>query len=425
MIRSLGPAERRLVLVVGAIVFVDTMFYAAIAPLLPTLAHQLHLSKLSAGVMTASYPSGHCSASIPGGLLAARAGPKITVTLGLGAARRLDTRVRLPPRSRGGLDIARFVEGIGGACSWTGGLAWIVAEAPPARRGELIGAALGAAIGGALFGPVIGTIATAAGRAATFSGVVVSPSADHRRPPPARAPHHLRSGRPRAVRRPARPRNRRRHVARDTAGDRVRGDQRARPVADAPARRRRRRDRRRISRRGRRRGGAQPTDRPSGRTAGPRWLRCAFGLVAVTVLLLCFTLPEDARSLGVVVVALAAALGRILGPGDGDALGGRRASRSRPGPRRGADEPRLGRGSDRRLGRGRRRRQVAGDGVPMAITAGLCATTPGRLALARRAPARPGRVTRSPAQGSSLGCRSEALARTAVPTEPHPGDQLR
>jgi len=51
-------------------------------------------------------------------------------------------------------------------------LAWIVAEAPPQRRGALIGSAVGAAIGGALFGPVLGTIASAAGRAATFSGVV-------------------------------------------------------------------------------------------------------------------------------------------------------------------------------------------------------------------------------------------------------------
>jgi hypothetical protein len=38
------PAERRLVLVVSLVVFVDTMFYAVIAPLLPGLAHSLHLS---------------------------------------------------------------------------------------------------------------------------------------------------------------------------------------------------------------------------------------------------------------------------------------------------------------------------------------------------------------------------------------------
>jgi MFS family permease len=48
-----------------------------------------------------------------------------------------------------------------------------VAEAPPSRRGALIGGALGAAIAGALFGPLIGTVATVLGRGATFSGVVV------------------------------------------------------------------------------------------------------------------------------------------------------------------------------------------------------------------------------------------------------------
>jgi MFS family permease len=164
--------ERRLVLVVGAIVFVDTMFYAAIAPLLPTLAHQLHLSKLSAGVMTASYPVGTLLGGVPGGVLAARAGPKTTVCLGL-ALLGGSTLAFAFLENALLLDLARFVEGVGGACSWAGGLAWIVAEAPPSRRGALIGGALGAAIGGALFGPVIGTIATVAGRGATFSGVML------------------------------------------------------------------------------------------------------------------------------------------------------------------------------------------------------------------------------------------------------------
>lgn len=164
--------ERRLALVVGAIVFVDTLFYSAIAPLLPTLANELHLSKFAAGVMTASYPIGTLLASIPAGVLAARAGPKFAVTTGL-------TLLAISTLAFGflhneiALDIARFVEGIGGACSWSGGLAWIVAEAPAERRGALIGGALGAAIAGALFGPLIGTAASAIGRGAAFSGVVV------------------------------------------------------------------------------------------------------------------------------------------------------------------------------------------------------------------------------------------------------------
>jgi MFS family permease len=159
-------------LLVGAVVFVDTMFYAAIAPLLPTLAHQLHLSKLSAGVMTAGYPLGTLLASLPGGFLAARAGPKFTVCAGLGLLA-CSTLAFAFLGTAAELDAARFVEGVGGACSWAGGIAWIVAVAPPDRRGALIGAALGAAIGGALFGPVIGTIATATSRGAAFSGVAV------------------------------------------------------------------------------------------------------------------------------------------------------------------------------------------------------------------------------------------------------------
>lgn len=165
-------AERRLVAVIGAVVFVDTMFYAAIAPLLPSLAHELRLSKLSAGVMTAGYPVGTLVAALPGGVLAVRAGPKRTVYTGLVLLAGSTLAFGLLD-SAPWLDAARFVEGVGGACSWAGGLAWIVAEAPSGRRGGLLGTALAAGIGGALFGPVIGTVAGAIGRAPTFSAVVV------------------------------------------------------------------------------------------------------------------------------------------------------------------------------------------------------------------------------------------------------------
>jgi MFS family permease len=164
--------ERRLVLVVGAVVFVDTMFYAAIAPLLPGLANELHLSKLSAGAMTAAYPAGTLIGSIPGGLFAARFGPKLTVCAGL-TLLACSTLAFGLVNSALLLDIARFAEGVGGAFSWAGGLAWIIAEAPLERRGALMGGALGAAIVGALFGPVIGTLAAGIGRAPAFSVVVL------------------------------------------------------------------------------------------------------------------------------------------------------------------------------------------------------------------------------------------------------------
>ena len=163
---------RLLFLVAGAIVFVDTMFYAAVVPLLPTLTRELHLSKASAGVLTAGYAAGTLVGSIPGGMLASRAGPRATIYTGLlllGASSLafgfLDNVFLL--------DAARFVQGFGGACTWAGSLAWLISEFPVDRRGSAIGGALAAAIGGALFGPVIGTLAHVLGRAPVFSAVVV------------------------------------------------------------------------------------------------------------------------------------------------------------------------------------------------------------------------------------------------------------
>jgi MFS family permease len=163
---------RRLVLLVSAIVLVDTMFYAVVAPLLPHYVDELDLSKAAAGVLAAAFPAGTLVASLPAGVLVARIGARPTVYLGLalmGASSLAfgfgdDVAV---------LDGARFVQGVGNACSWAGALAWLIEAAPPDRRGQLIGTALGAAIGGALFGPVVGAVAEATSPEIVFGSVVV------------------------------------------------------------------------------------------------------------------------------------------------------------------------------------------------------------------------------------------------------------
>jgi MFS family permease len=163
---------RRLALLVGAIVLVDTMFYAAITPLLPRLADELHLGKNGAGVMAGSYAAGVLVGSLPGGWMAARVGVKATILVGIalmsasGLAFAFGNSIAL-------LDGARFLQGIGAACSWAGGMAWLAGEAPRERRGEVIGGVLGAAIFGVQLGPVVGALATAIGREAAFSSTVV------------------------------------------------------------------------------------------------------------------------------------------------------------------------------------------------------------------------------------------------------------
>jgi len=163
---------RRLLLLVGAIVFVDTMFFAALTPLLPQYADDLGLSKAGAGLLAASYALGALVGGIPGGISAARFGVRPTVLVGL-AGMAITTVTFGFADSIWLLDTARFLQGVASSFSWTASLAWLVAAAPPDRRGETIGAVMGAAIVGALFGPVLGGIASVVGTGPAFASVAV------------------------------------------------------------------------------------------------------------------------------------------------------------------------------------------------------------------------------------------------------------
>lgn len=163
---------RRLLLLASAIVFVDTVFFAAISPLLPSFSAEFDLSKGEAGVLLAAYPAGTFLGALPGGWLAARAGVKPTVLFGLGLMS-VSSLAFAFAGSAVALDLARVVQGVGGAFSWAGAFGWLIGAAPRERRGELIGSATAAAIGGALCGPVLGAAADAAGRELVFSAVGV------------------------------------------------------------------------------------------------------------------------------------------------------------------------------------------------------------------------------------------------------------
>jgi MFS family permease len=163
---------RRLFLLVAAVVLVDTMFFAAVAPLLPHYSDEFELSKTGAGILAAAYPAGTFAGALPSGWLAARWGVKPTLLLGLSMLG-TSSLVFAFAQHIVLLDAARFVQGFGGACMWAAGMAWLVSASPPERRGELIGSALGAAIVGVLLGPVLGGAASVLSPAAVFSAVAV------------------------------------------------------------------------------------------------------------------------------------------------------------------------------------------------------------------------------------------------------------
>ncbi len=163
---------RRLLVVACSIVFVDTILYAALTPLLPGYVEEFELSKTAAGALVAAYAAGALVGGLPGGVLAARLGPRTAAVIGLGTTALASVVFGLADEAWM-LGLARFVQGFGSALSWAGALAWLVASAPRERRAEMIGTAMGVAIAGAVLGPVLGAAADVTGAGLAFGGVAI------------------------------------------------------------------------------------------------------------------------------------------------------------------------------------------------------------------------------------------------------------
>src|SRR5690349_12397292 len=123
---------------VCALVLVDTVFFTALTPLLPHYVQVAGLTKAGAGILVAAYPAGTLVGALPGGVLAARLGYRPTVLLGL-ALMSASTLVFGWATNPAVLDSARFVQGLGCACTWAAAVACVIlmaltfaVPAPPA-----------------------------------------------------------------------------------------------------------------------------------------------------------------------------------------------------------------------------------------------------------------------------------------------------
>jgi MFS family permease len=161
---------RRIFPLVAAIILVDTAFYAAIVPLLPHYVDELGLSQTQAGVLTASYAAGTLVGAIPAGILVSHIGVRRTVLVGLASLAGSSIVFGFADQAWV-LEAARFAQGLGGACTWAGGFAWLLAGQPVERRGALIGSTIAAAIGGVMLGPVLGAAAVELSPELIFGGV--------------------------------------------------------------------------------------------------------------------------------------------------------------------------------------------------------------------------------------------------------------
>jgi MFS family permease len=153
---------RRLLALVSSIIFVDAMLYTALTPLVPGYAEEFDLSKTGAGLLVAAFGAGALFGGIPGGLAAARFGPRSAVIGGL-VLLGIASFAFAVAGGAVALGIARFVQGFSSTVTWAGALAWVAGVAPKAKRGEMIGTAFGAAIAGAILGPMFGGVAKTVG----------------------------------------------------------------------------------------------------------------------------------------------------------------------------------------------------------------------------------------------------------------------
>jgi MFS family permease len=161
---------RRLLLLVCVVVFVETMLYSALVPLLPRYAHEFGLSKGAAGLLVGAYAVGALLGALPGGIAAARYGPRRALLIGLGLMGAASLGFGFAGDAWS-LGIARLAQGLGGSLAWAGALTWLIAATPSSRRGEMLGTAIGSAIFGALLGPAVGALAHDVGPRPTFIGL--------------------------------------------------------------------------------------------------------------------------------------------------------------------------------------------------------------------------------------------------------------
>jgi len=163
---------RRLLALSCAIVLVDSVFYAALTPLVPYFNEEFGLSKAAVGVLSGAYGAGVLVGSAPGAYLASRSGVKVVAVVGLILLSLTSLAFGLA-EAASLLVLARFVGGFGSALSWVAAFTWLTARASDERRGETIALMLSAAVFGTLLGPVLGSVAATVGMVPAFAAVAI------------------------------------------------------------------------------------------------------------------------------------------------------------------------------------------------------------------------------------------------------------
>jgi multidrug resistance protein len=149
-----GNAKMAL-LVVAIAIFTDMAIYSMIVPILPQYATELGASQQMIGIMFASYALMLLIASPVFGVISDRVGRKAPMVLGL-AGLFLSTLLFAYANDITLLIVARSLQGISAAATYTAGLALLADFFPPDRRQWATGIAITGSFVGTLVAPGIG-----------------------------------------------------------------------------------------------------------------------------------------------------------------------------------------------------------------------------------------------------------------------------
>ncbi|MCK9278196.1 MAG: MFS transporter [Methanoculleus sp.] len=152
--RIAASPDAILVLVV-LVIFMDMMIYGLLIPVFPEYAPRLGVDESVIGVVFGIYAAMLLLFSIPMGLLSDRVGRRPLIVTGM-LLLALATALFGFSTTVTHLIIARMVQGISAAATWSAGLALLADTCDPARLGERMGISLSAVGLGTVLGPVVG-----------------------------------------------------------------------------------------------------------------------------------------------------------------------------------------------------------------------------------------------------------------------------
>ena len=140
---------------VNLAVFLDTLLYGIIVPVIPHYATTLGISTIWLGFIFAAYSAGLLLAGVPSGMACDRFGYR-PVMVGGALGLTLATIAFAFSRSAWILAASRFVQGVAAAATWSAGLALVAILYPPQVRGQKMGVAMASTGLGTILGPPVG-----------------------------------------------------------------------------------------------------------------------------------------------------------------------------------------------------------------------------------------------------------------------------